>query len=596
MKSLCLIPVCLLLLACRTAEAELGSSHASIFGDRVMVFDEDMDQNAMQQTLDSLHSKQRRQEFSDERFALLFKPGTYDLDITVDFYVEAMGLGQTPDETVINGAVQSVSTSHENKVTTEFWRGASNFKVYPDTSAQWMFWAVSQAAPMRRMHIVGDINFDKLGWASGGGLANSVVTGRAGLVSGQQWFMRNSDIGRWEGGAWNRVFIGVHGAPEDNWPASPTTVIDKVPVIREKPFLVHDKTTGFSVFVPALGRDISGVSWKEVEAGKLLSLEAFHIARPESDDARTINEVLSSGLNLILTPGIYELDEALEVRNPDTIILGLGLPTLVPTRGNSALEVHDVEGVVIAGLMVDAGTTCSEVLVQIGSEGGSSDHADNPISLHDLYCRVGGAIAGSAGTCLEIHADHVIGDHFWLWRADHGAGADWNINKSDHGLVVTGDDVTIYGLFNEHFQNYQTHWMGERGRLYFYQSEIPYEPPSNEVWNDEGKPGYASYKVAEGVNEHQAYGLGVYSFFRGEEAKMNNVRLENAIEAPEKDGVVISHISLFAGRLGGINHPLNGQGPATNAGSFNMYDGWKKPVNAKPPSPGTGRRRSIHTP
>lgn len=580
-----LLPMLLLVTTCPSAGADPGSPHPSVFGERVLVFDESMDQDAMQRTLDSLHRKQRRQEFSDERFALLFKPGTYNLDITVDFYVEAMGLGRTPDETVIHGAVQSVSTGKENKVTIEFWRGAANFKVFPDTGEQWMFWAVSQAAPMRRMHIAGDINFDKLGWASGGVLANSVVTGRAGLVSGQQWFMRNSDIGRWEGGAWNRVFVGVQGAPADDWPASPTTVIDKAPVIREKPFLVYDKTSGYSVFVPALRRDTSGVSWKEAEAGRRLALDAFYIARPESDDARTINDALSSGSSLILTPGIYQLDEALQVTNPNTVVLGIGLPTLVPTRGNPVLQVRDVEGVVIAGLMADAGLTYSEVLIRIGSEGRSNDHSDNPISLHDLYCRVGGAIAGSAGTCLEIHADHVIGDHFWLWRADHGAGADWHVNRSDHGLVVTGDDVTIYGLFNEHFQKYQTLWKGERGRLYFYQSEIPYDPPSNEVWNDNGKPGYASYKVADGVNEHQAYGLGVYSFFRGEETKRNNVRLENAIESPEKDGVVISHISLFAGRLGGIDHALNGKGPATNAGSFNMYEGWWGKAETNSPSP-----------
>jgi hypothetical protein len=247
---------------------------------------------------------------------------------------------------------------------------------------------------------------------------------------------------------------------------------------------------------------------------------------------------------------------------------------LVPTKGQAAITTLDEEGIVIAGVMVDAGPERSDVLIRIGQETGAKGHAENPISLHDLYCRVGGAIAGTATTCLEINADHVIGDHFWLWRADHGQGVGWEINMSDHGLVVNGDDVTIYGLFNEHFQHYQTYWKGERGRVYFYQSEIPYEPPSHEAWNDNGKAGYASYKVAEHVHDHQAWGLGIYSFFRGEETAKNSVRLENAMEVPDRPGIRITRISVFAGRLGGINHVINGLGPETSAGTLNFFDGW----------------------
>ena len=153
--------------------------YRSIFGERVLVFSDDMDRDDMQRVLTELHENQGGREFSDQRYALLFKPGTYELTVTVDYYVQALGLGKTPDETVIHGAVQSIHVKADNKVTTEFWRGAENFKVYTDTTERWMYWAVSQAAPMRRMHIVGNVNFDKHGWASGGVLANSVVTGRA---------------------------------------------------------------------------------------------------------------------------------------------------------------------------------------------------------------------------------------------------------------------------------------------------------------------------------------------------------------------------------------------------------------------------------
>ena len=241
------IPViCLLLVvtSCQSETMENVEAFRSEFGNNVLVFDAGMDLAAVQEALDEVHRLQAGQEFTDQRYALLFKPGTYELEVTVDFYVQALGLGKTPDQTIINGAVQSVTTSDENKVTTQFWRGAENFKVYPDTTEPWMYWAVSQAAPMRRMHIQGDVNFDKGGWASGGVLANSIVTGRAGLTSGQQWFTRNSELGSWEGGNWNRVFVGVKGAPEKNWPEQPVTVVDEAPVIRDKPFLTYSDEKG----------------------------------------------------------------------------------------------------------------------------------------------------------------------------------------------------------------------------------------------------------------------------------------------------------------------------------------------------------------
>lgn len=547
----------------------------SIFGKNVYVFDDSMGADDIQGVLDHVHARHAGQEFTDERVALLFQPGTYRNKVTVDYYVQALGLGRTPGDVVVHGAVQSTWSRPDNKVTIQFWRGAENFKVHPDTTDRWMLWAVSQAAPLRRMHILGDVNFDKGSWASGGVLANSIVTGRAGLTSGQQWFTRNSRIGSWEGGVWNRVFVGVEGAPEPDWPATPTTVVDKAPILREKPFLLLTEEGDYAVFVPELRRETSGVTWEAGdEKGSIIPVEEFYIAHADQDDAESINQALAKGRHLLLTPGIYSLDQALTVEHPNTVILGIGLPTLVPTDGNTALKTTAEAGVIIAGIMVDAGMKESDVLVQIGDRGSSRDHEENPTSLHDLYIRVGGALAGTAKTCLEINTNHVIGDHFWLWRADHGAGADWNINRSGHGLVVNGDDVTIYGLFNEHFQGYQTLWNGERGRTYFYQCEIPYEPPSNEDWNDDGRPGYAAYKVADHVAEHAAWGLGIYSFFRGEQAEKNGVRLENAMEVPDRPGIRIEHIVTFSGRVGGINHVINGKGPTTENGGYAQYDGW----------------------
>lgn len=551
--------------------SELDETEA-LLGSRVLVFDDAMDMRAIQARLDALHQQQKLDEFSDERFALLFKPGEYDLTVTVDYYVQAAGLGMTPGDVQINGAVQSVSSTSNNKVTTMFWRGAENLYVEPEADP--MLWAVSQAAPYRRMHVAGNINFDKGSWASGGVLANSVVEGRAGLTTGQQWFTRNSEIGRWEGGNWNRVFVGVEGAPPDQWPDKPTTVVEQTPVIREKPFLTWTETDGYSVFVPALRHDSRGVSWRDgAEAGARIPLERFHVAHPDRDDAESINAALAKGKHLLITPGIYRLDSAIEISRADTVILGLGLPSLVPRTGKPAITTADVGGLKIAGVMLDAGPERSPSLLRVGNNGASADHAENPTSLHDVYCRVGGPHAGRTEACVVIHSNDVIGDHLWLWRADHGDDVSWDVNPARHGLVVNGDDVTMYGLFNEHFQGYQTLWTGERGRTYFYQSEIPYDPPSVEQWNDNGRPGFASYKVADSVQVHRAWGLGIYSFFQGE-AAANGVRLGNAVEVPDSSGVKISHIVNFAGLNGGINHVVNGLGPATEVGELTLFDGY----------------------
>ncbi|VUD52877.1 Exo-beta-1,3-glucanase [Thalassocella blandensis] len=544
------------------------------FGKNVLVFDPSMDTQLMQDALDRLHEQQAFDEFSSQRYALLFKPGQYNLNITVDYYTQALGLGQLPSDTRINGAVQSVTTTEGTKVTTMFWRSAENFYVKPQDEL--MYWAVSQAAPYRRMHVAGNVNFDKHGWASGGVLANSIIEGRAGLTSGQQWFVRNSQVGKWEGGNWNRVFVGVEGAPARDWPKKPTTVIDATPIVREKPQLMLNEQDEYVVFVPEVRHNTSGVSWLpregKAEAGKHIPLHDFYIARADKDDSDSINAALKQGKHLLLTPGVYKMEETIHIEHADTVVYGLGLPTIIPIKGQTAIETADKDGIILAGVMVDAGLLSSPSLITVGEEKASADHAQNPVSLHDVYCRVGGALYGTADTCLTINSHQVLVDHVWLWRADHGVGADWEINKSRHGLVVNGDDVTIYGLFNEHFQEYQTVWNGERGRTYFYQSEIPYQPPSYEAWNDGSKMGFASYKVADSVTSHQAWGLGIYSFFRGKSTIENNMRLSNAIEAPEHAGIEFQHMIIFAGLNGGIDHVINGQGPSVNVGELKFFE------------------------
>lgn len=86
------------------------SPHSSIFGKNVLVFNDSMNQDSIKMTLHALHEQQKYSEFGSERYALLFKPGTYDFDVTVDYYIKALGLGRYPGDVNINGAVQSITT------------------------------------------------------------------------------------------------------------------------------------------------------------------------------------------------------------------------------------------------------------------------------------------------------------------------------------------------------------------------------------------------------------------------------------------------------------------------------------------------------
>jgi hypothetical protein len=220
----------------------------------------------------------------------------------------------------------------------------------------------------------------------------------------------------------------------------------------------------------------------------------------------------------------------------------------------------DDDGIEIAGLLFDAGPSESPVLLEVGPEGSRARHANDPITLHDVFFRVGGAGVGRAKVNLRVNSNDTLVDHTWIWRADHGAGVGWELNTSENGLVVNGNQVTIYGLFVEHHQQFQVLWKGNGGRTYFYQSEIPYDPPNQASYTSTpGVNGWASYKVADGVTTHEAWGLGVYSVFI-----YPDVGLTRAIETPKSPEVRFHDmITVALGDHGAISHVIDDTGEAT---------------------------------
>ncbi|MFE9503622.1 coagulation factor 5/8 type domain-containing protein [Streptomyces anthocyanicus] len=500
-------------------------------GPNVIVFDPSTAN--IQGRLDEIFKQQESAQFGTGRYALLFKPGTYNgLNAQLGFYTSIAGLGLSPDDTTINGDVTVDAGWFDGNATQNFWRSAENLALVPVSGTN--RWAVSQAAPFRRMHVRGDLNLapDGYGWASGGYIADSRIDGTVGPYSQQQWYTRDSSVGGWLNAVWNMVFSGVEGAPAQSFPEPPYTTLETTPVSREKPFLYLDGDE-YRVFLPEKRTDARGVSWGSgTPRGTSLPLSRFYVARPD-DSAATLNQALEEGLHLLLTPGVYRLDRTVDVQRAGTVVLGLGYATLIPDNGVTALKVADVDGVRLAGFLVDAGPVNSATLLEVGPEGASADHSANPTTVQDVFVRIGGAGPGKATTSLVVNSRHTIVDHTWVWRADHGDGVGWETNRADHGVVVNGDDVLITGLFVEHFNKYDVQWNGERGRTVFFQNEKAYDAPDQAAIQNGSVKGYAAYKVGDDVTEHEGWGLGSYCYYNVNPSIVQH----HGFAAPNRSGV-----------------------------------------------------------
>jgi len=579
-----------------------GRPGAPDLGPNVVLLDPTTPVAELQATVDALHERQVDAEMSSDRYALLLLPGEYGtaeqpLHLKVGYYTEVAGLGQSPGDVVVHGKIETYNRclsddpANPNCIAlVNFWRTLSNLTLdisavgQDDCRRTANFWAVSQASSVRRLDVRaddGDVGFSLMDYctagpqyASGGFIADSrfgdVVNG-----SQQQWLTRNSEVRTWSNAVWNQVFAGVEGAPDDApFPDPPYTTLDATPVSREKPYLHVDARGRWNVRVPAAATGTRGVTWADGETpGRSVPLTDFYVASP-ADSARTIDAQLARGRHLLLTPGVYDIDRSLQVRHRGQVVLGLGHATLTAQRGATPVVVHDVPGAVVAGVTIDAGETESRTLMQVGKHGhghGKDRHdrarAADPITLSDVYFRVGGPHVGRTDTALRVDADDVLVDHTWVWRADHGVedfsggflGDDerWTTNVGRTGVVVSGDDVTATGLFVEHFQQHNTVWEGERGRVVLYQNELPYDPPSQAGWTTpDGTLGWAGYKVADDVRHHELWGAGVYVYNRNDPT----IVTQNGFEVPQRPGVRLTHVMTVNLGAGTVRHVVNDVG------------------------------------
>ena len=559
-----------------SVKSEPTSYEMEVFGENVYVFEQTDDMTAVQGAVNDVYSVQYTNQFGDERAALLFQPGYYNgVTANVGFYTQAAGLGLLPTDTTLDGLNVGADWMYSEEAgfnaTCNFWRSATNLNI-----ANGACWAVAQATSLRRMKVNGAlfVDFYGQGWASGGFMADCVTTSSTCAYSQQQWLSRNCDMTSWSGGVWNAVLVGCQDGllldynpnieiVNSNWDNTSypyLTVADQTPLIRETPYL-YVENGEYYVYAPAAVKDSEGVSWLDGNTpGKSYSVEeTFYVAKAGVDTADTMNAALKAGKNLLLTPGIYEIDKALQVEYENQIVLGMGYATLRPTGNNACIETADVGGLTISSLLFDAGPEYTYTMLRVGEENCDANHASNPTLLSDLFFRVGGVVPGitRSETCIIINSNDVIGDNFWVWRADHGDGVSWaGGNQTKNGIIINGDYVNMYGLFVEHFHEYQTIWNGNYGTLYFYQSEIPYDIPNQESWMAGDTLGYASFKVADDVTDFRAYGMGIYSYNRDAE-----VYLDSAMEVPDAPGVSVNDICIVClNGHPGVNHVINGVG------------------------------------
>jgi hypothetical protein len=587
------------LAASAVALAGPGSARAATpaFGPNVVVLTPSMPQSQIQATLDAISTQQVPNQFGQQRYAVLFEPGTYGsaqspLVFQLGYYTQVAGLGTTPAGVVINGAVDVFNQcdgSGPCDGLNNFWRSLSNLTLnvkLPSTPPAYApnngedagcknsndLFGASQASPVRSVIVNGALilqDYCNRGFVSGGFFANDELNGFVGNFGQQQYFTRNSTIGQWSNYVWNQVFLGDVGAPATDFGpgAGQYTNVASARVTQEPPFLTTDSAGRWSVFVPAVQRGSVGPNYAGgTVAGTSIPISQFFVASPATPVTQ-INSALGRGDNLILTPGIYRLAQPIEVTHPHTVVLGLGFATLIPTNGNAALETASVPGIKVSGIIVDAGPVNSPVLMQVGGKnaGGTHDRND-PTLLSDVFFRIGGAQPGKATTSLVVNADNTILDDIWAWRADHGAGVGWNSNTADTGVVVNGDNVSAYGLFVEHYQKFEVIWNGQDGEVVFFQNEMPYDPPSQAAWmSSPTTKGYAAFLVTPGVRSFQGYGMGSYSFFN----QGVPIFATQAFQSPTTAGVQFHDLlTIFLDAShgqGGILSVINGVGGSSTA-------------------------------
>jgi hypothetical protein len=450
-----------------------------------------------------LYLSRRQAQFSDERLAVLLTHGSHDIEMGVGYYMSLHGVGKSRSDVSVKSfyALDLYDDGSGGGATQNFWRSVEGLTATNPS----LTWATSQACPIRRSHVQGDLYLSVTGegthWSSGGFLGDTQVDGKLYCGTQQQFFFRNDKFlsGTDCGGLSNGAFLGSSGQDA----AEHVSEVPETPDVAEKPFLVEDNGQWF-IAVPPRTVSSSGTSGDAVQ--EMISFSDVYVARA-GDTVAAINAGIAGKRALLLTPGIYNLQGSIEVSQNDFVVLGLGFATLVARTTAAALHVSG-QNVRVAAVLFEAGSTSIDTATQplLNWEGAFGIGSD-------IFSRVG---AFPGRSCALTRADvHVrvagqgtILDNTWMWHADHDdcdGVSDSCVDRN--GLVVDGSDVIVYGLKAEHMFDDHVLWTGENGQAFFFQCELPYHQPNF------GTSGKVGYHVADHVQQHHGVALGVYIIF-----------------------------------------------------------------------------------
>jgi hypothetical protein len=546
-------------------------------------------------------------QFTASGYALLFTTGTHNLTVNVGYYTSVIGLDPNPANTNIGivSCIEGNTSNYQVGALNTFWRSAENFVITPGPlpwgSDNGMLWAASQAAPLRRVIVNGDLYLFQYvppdccaGYASGGFIADCTVSGSIYSASQQQWFSRNTSMAGWPQSNWNMVFVGCPGAPASQCgfqgaacqstspPSSclPFTNVGTTPLIAEKPYITL-VAGRYYLNIPTIQQNKVGPTSPYTSNATAVDFENVYVATP-SDTAASINAQIASNNHIILTPGQYNLTDSIQVNTQGTCILGIGFPILVSTTGNPCIQVN-ADAVRVASILFQAGSAPTTTLLQWGSS--TNPPAISSGFLHDCFARVGRFSSSQVAhtqtnLMVQINSPNVVCDNLWLWRADHdyfGLVSNGD-NPCNTAFQVNGDNVIAYGLAVEHTLQNLCEWNGNNGNTYFFQAEYPYDVTQAQY----GTPGYVAYKVDPAVTSHHAWGVGVYSFFRD-----YAVVVPSGISTPMGNNIqFVNSLTKFLNGNGQISNVINNMGGPVSIGNLG-----KPPVYVCTLPPTTPRKR-----
>ena len=198
---------CLMFVTLLSWTSSAFAQNNTIFGPNVYVFTTSNSVSSINTTLNTLNANT---QFSTNRYAVFFEPGTYTgVESEVGCSESVAGLGETPNAvTISNGYLTSNQTDSNGNLTTNFWRSIENMYITPP-SGDVLQWGVSQGAAFRRMYVNGAMELTNTycGEASGGFISDTVVTGQINSCSQQQWCRATAplEVGR---GASGHGFLG----------------------------------------------------------------------------------------------------------------------------------------------------------------------------------------------------------------------------------------------------------------------------------------------------------------------------------------------------------------------------------------------------